>query len=304
MIVQLFKLRYFQIKRDLGFWIVIISIAFFYLSNSISETSLSYCIAFIGIVLFALYNYHINRKDLNFIRHYLNRPKLQVCINYNFLILPLSLALAIGVYWKYLFLVHLFVSLLSLINFRVRSFKFLFISKYISPANFEWISGIRRNFPALSLLILIALILSPVKLFGVVVLFLLNSVFLGFYNYCEPLLMLNPENLTAEIFLWKKVSFLTRMLLLINIPLLAINGIFNPEVIWFNLGFIFAFLLFAASTVYIKYANYKPNTPLRLSIDYLILTGSAVLIYLIPLSIFIYFSNKKKAILNLSYYLK
>lgn len=302
--MQLFKLRYFQIKRDLGIWIVIIAIASFYISKSVSETSLTYCMVFIGIVLFALYNYHINRKDLNFIRHYLNRPKLQVCINYNFLILPLSLALAFGVYWKYLFLVHLFVSLLSLINFRVRSFKFLFISKYISAANFEWISGIRRNFPALSLLILIALILSPVKLFGVVVLFLLNSVFLGFYNYCEPLLMLNPENLTAENFLKKKISFLIRMLLFINIPVLAINIIFNPEVLWFDLGFIFAFLLLAACTVYIKYANYQPNTSLRLSVDYLVLTGSVILIYLLPLSIFIYFSNKKKAINTLSFYIK
>ncbi len=302
--MQLFKLRYFQIKRDLGIWIVIIAIASFYISKSVSETSLTYCMVFIGIVLFALYNYHINRKDLNFIRHYLNHPKLQVCINYNFLILPLSLALAFGVYWKYLFLVHLFVSLLSLITFRTRSFKFLFISKYISPANFEWISGIRRNFPALSLLILIALILSPVKLFGVVVLFLLNSVFLGFYNYCEPLLMLNPENLTAENFLKKKISFLIRMLLFINIPVLAINIIFNPEVLWFDLGFIFAFLLLAACTVYIKYANYQPNTSLRLSVDYLVLTGSVILIYLLPLSIFIYFSNKKKAINTLSCYIK
>ena len=302
--MQLFKLRYFQIKRDLGYWILFIAIACFYLSKAISETSFVYCSAFIGIILFAIYTYHNNRKDLNFIFHYLYYPKLQTCINYNLLLLPLSFALATGIYWKYLFFIHLVVSLLSMMYFRVRSFKFLFISKYIAAGNFEWISGIRKNFPVLGLLVLIALILSPVKLFGVVALFLLNAVFLSFYNYFEPLLMLNPENLTAEIFLRKKIAFLIRMLLFINIPLLTINVIFNSEVIWFDLGFMLAFLLLGACTIYIKYANYKPNTPLRLSIDYLILIGSVLLIYLIPLSIFIYFSNKKKAIANLSNYIK
>lgn len=302
--VQLFKLRYFQIKRDLSYWVFIIAIIAFYVSKNITETSLGYCSVFAGLILFFLYNYHLNRKDFNFIKHYLNRPKIQVCINYNLLILPLSFALAFGIYWKYLFIVHLLVSLISFTDIKIQYFKFLFISKYVPSSHFEWISGLRKNLPALFFIFLLAIIFSPVKLFGIVALLLLNLLFLGFYNYFEPLIMLNPENLSAEVFLNKKVSFLSRVTLLLNAPLLLINTLFNPEVVWFNTGFMFAFLLLAASTVYIKYASYKPNTSMRLSIDFLILFSSILLPYLIPLGIFIYFSNKKKAIANLTNYLR
>jgi hypothetical protein len=302
--VQLFKLRYFQIKRDLSYWLIIIAIVTFYVSKSISETSLLHSLSLSAFILFLLFNYHINRKDLNFIIHYLKAPKLQICLNYNLLILPLSLAIATGIYCEYFFLIHLLVSLISFMELRIKFFKFDIITNYIPSAQFEWISGVRKNFASLCLLILLAIILSPVKLFGLAALFLLNSVFLSFYNFFEPLLMLNPENLSIDFFLRKKISFLISNILFINIPLLTINVIFNPEAIWFDLSFMFAFLLLAASTVYIKYANYKPNTSIKLSIDFLVLTISIFLIYLIPLSIYLFFSNKKKAITNLSYYLK
>jgi len=302
--VQLFRLRYFQIKRDLGYWIIIIAVACFYLSKTISETSQLNCQIFIGIVLFSLYNYHINRKDLNFIEHYLQAPKLQVCVNYNVLILPLSFALASDVYWKWIFFVHLFATLIGIFYVKLTSFKFLFIGKYISAPNFEWTAGVRKNFLTISVLLLIALILSPVKLFGVVALFILNFIFFSFYNYCEPLIMLNPEDLPVEVFLQKKIRFLIRTLLVINVPLLLVNCLFNPDIIWFNVGFMLAVLLLGACTVFIKYANYKPNTALRLNMDYLILTSSVVIFYLLPLGILIYISNKKKAIHNISNYIK
>ncbi|MES2679819.1 MAG: hypothetical protein V4635_08045 [Bacteroidota bacterium] len=298
--MQLLKLRYFQIKRDLSYWVIIIAAAVFYISREVSLLAPLQGVYFIGLISVLVYSYHLNRKDLNFLSKYFTRHKFQICINYNLLVLPASLAFVASPNWWLLFLLHFLVSLISVAGFKSRSFKLLFISRYIPAAHFEWISGVRKNFHLLCLLLVVTLILSPVKLFGLVALLLFNFIFLGFYNFFEPLVMLNPNHLLPKDFLRQKISFLSNILLCLNAPLLLINFLFNPEVLWFNLGFLFALLLLASCSVYIKYSNYRPNESLRVSVDFLVLTASIFFPYLIPLGLLIYFSSRKKAIANLA----
>lgn len=302
MIVQLIQLRAYQIKRDLSYWIIIIAVAAFYISKSISDYSLVYGVGLTGVVISSLYNYHLNRKDINFINKYLQRPKLQICFNYNLLIFPITFAMCLSQLWYLALLLQIAVSIVSQTTIRFSNLKLRFISKYIPSQHFEWITGTRKNFYLLCVLLLIAIVLSPVKLFGLVALFMFNLVIVGFYNFSEPVMMLNPQNLIPEIFLSKKITFLSGVLFAFNAPLLIINVLFHQEIIWFNVCFLFGFLLLAASSVYIKYSNYKPNEPGRFSIDYLALIASLFIPYLLPLGILIYFSSRKKAIANLSYY--
>ncbi len=302
MAVQLLKLRYFQARRDLSYWVLIIAAAVFYVSKEVSELPALQGLYYTGLVSLLLYSYHLNRKDLNFLAKYFKNHKMQICLNYNLLVLPVTTAFALSSNWWLALLLHLLVSLTGFSGFKSGSFKLLFVSRYIPASQFEWISGVRKNFLLLCLLLVLTLILSPVKLFGLVALLLFNFVFLGFYNFFEPLLMLNPENLLPRDFLRKKISFLSNVLLCVNLPLLFINFLFNQEVLWFNIGFLFALLLLASSSVYIKYANYRPNESLRVSIDFLVLTASIFLPYLIPLGLLICFSSRKKAIANLSNY--
>jgi hypothetical protein len=205
--VKLFTLRYLQIRRDLGYWTLIIAVAAFFIAREISAGSLLYCSLLAAALVFLLYNSHLGRKDLNFIENYLGRAKQQVAINYNLLVLPVSAGMLVNKYWLPALLLHFGVSLLVFTKAPRSLPRLAFIGRLIPAQQFEWISGVRTHFYSLVLLLLLAIVLSPVKLFGVMALFLLNSIFLGFYSTFEPLPMLNSCNLPAVDFLKQKVSF-------------------------------------------------------------------------------------------------
>jgi hypothetical protein len=293
--MQLLKLRYFQLKRDLGIWVLILAALAFLISNAVAENSKQYLLLF---CLAIVYNYHMQRRDLNFILKYFRAPRRQVAVNYNLLVLPVTAGMLLNAHYICSLALHGLVTLISLMNYKIRGPRLKFISRYIPPGHFEWISGLRKNF-FISFLIIPILILSPVKLFGLAGLFLLNVIFISFYGSCEPLSMLNPGNLTARDFLRQKTKFFTRIIIITNVPVLAINSFFNQDAAWFNAGFLAGFLLLSACSIYIKYSNYKPNQNLPFHIDYLILSGALLIPYLLPLAIIVYFNNRKKAIQNL-----
>lgn len=301
--MQLLKLRYFQLRRDLGIWVFIIALAAFYLCYTISSVSQLYSLAFTGAVALALYSCQLNRKDRSFIAHYLDKPRWQIPINYSILLSPFFLAFVIAGNWEHALTLCSLSTIISQLRPISSVQKFPFISRIIPPEQFEWISGVRKNFYLLVLLLLIAIVLSPVKFFGLVALFLVNMVFLGFYNFYEPLLMLNPSSLTIESFLKQKINYCIKTLLLINCPLLLVNMIFNFESAWFDLCFIFSVLLLASCTIYIKYAHYRPNDMQSFKVDFIILVAGVLIPYFLPLCIYVYYSNRKKAIINLSHYL-
>ncbi len=300
--MQLLKLRVLQLRRDLSYWVIIIGASSLYLSYSVSKVSQVYSLTLLGAASLFFYTYHARRKDLNFVSRYFTAPRLQICFNYNLIVLPLSLGCFLNGYFLYSLLFHFLISSIAFFDLKSYSLKLLFIGKYIPPQHFEWISGIRKNFHILFPLLLLAIVLSPVKLFGLVVLFIINTIFIDFYTSFEPLIMLNPGHHDLKEFLMQKINFFIKIILILNIPVLCINSIINPDALWFNVCFLMAFLLFASCSVFIKYAHYKPNDSLGFNLDFLILFSSVLMPYLLPLSVYIYFSNKKKALTNLSYY--
>lgn len=300
--MQLLKLRYFQLKRDLSYWVLLIAVAAFYIAKSVSEVSFFYCLALATSCVFMLSAYHLNRKDLHFINTYFAQPKKELLLNYSLLFLPVSVAMFINHYWLIAFGMHVCILLVVFLNLQLSSPKLGFITKLVPSAQFEWISGLRKNFYLLLPLILLAVFLSPVKFFDTVALFILNSIFVGFYAFFEPLVMLNPENLSSENFLKNKIIFSNKVLLFSSGPLLLVNSIFHPDIAWFNICFLAGFLFINSCSVYIKYANYKPNDEIRFHIDYLLLFASALIPFLLPISYMLTQSHKKKAIETLSYY--
>lgn len=299
--MQLLKLRYYQVKRDLGIWAILIAGGIFYFCLEFASDTDRNSYILIGIVLIAMYTYHANRNDRNFLSHYLKRPLLQVLVNYNFSIVPASLALIINHYPLNAFGLHLLVSCIAFINFRSSRQRLLFVNRFIPADQFEWISGLRKNFYQILVLLLLAIFLSPVKLFCLAALLLLNTIFLGFYTLHEPLLMLNPKFLSPEVFLNQKVNYLLKMIVIINTPLLLVNALFHPDSAWFSACFLIALILLGSCVVYIKYARYQPNLSQGFTIDQVILFGSLLFPYLLPLSLYLYYSNRKKAIAQLNY---
>lgn len=299
--MQLLQLRYFQYKRDLGWWFLIIAALVFYVTLSFSEGNPSRGLLVCGGIVLGLFSFHGQRRDLRFIRFYFERPLLQVVLVYQVLILPASLALAFNFQWLAVLALHGLVTLVCFVPSSLAPRKYLFLQRFVPAAQFEWLSGLRKNLMLVILLLAVAIFLSPVKLFGVAALFVLNSVLLSFYGISEPRVMLNPEYLEPEEFLRRKIRFLNRVLLWINVPLLLVNALVFPESAWFAALFLAAMLLVGSCMIYLKYANYQPNAPLGFHIDQVVLFAGLVLPYLLPLAVIIYFSNKKKAILRLQH---
>src|SRR5204863_4343842 len=115
----------------------------------------------------------------------------------------------------------------------------------------------------------------------------------------EPLSMLNTRNLAAVDFLREKNRFLTGMLLILNFLPLLVNSLFHQEALIFNACFLVGFHLLASISLFMKYASYEPGQSLPVQIDMLIVFFSVLVPYLLPLSIFIYYSKRKSAVTNL-----
>ena len=299
--MQLLKIRYLQAKRDLSYWVIIIAVALTYLSFSFASNNSQHNLLMIVIVFMAIAGFQNSRRDLNFITRYFGRTWLQTSINYNLSVLPISIGFILKGEWMYALLLHILI--LPFSKMRNNSSKLGFIHKFIPYEQFEWLSGLRTNFLFVLVLVIAVLFFSPVKLFAIVALFVFNTVLVGFYGYFEPRLMLNPQQYSIKKFLSTKVKFFVKIILITNLPILVINSVFNPNMAFFNLFFLLGFVLLAASSIYIKYASYKPNDSLGFNMDYLILMLSIILPYLLPISLFIYFSTRKKAHQNLLNYI-
>lgn len=301
--MQLLKIRYLQARRDLGYWVIIIAAAVSYLSYSFVSDDKQRNFTLLAIAFIAVAGFQNSRRDLNFITRYFGRTWLQTSLNYHLTVLPLSLGFILKGEWLYVLVLHASISFLPFMKIKGNSPKLNFIHSFIPKQQFEWLSGIRSNFPFLIILSIAVLFFSPVKLFAIAALFVFNGILISFYGFFEPRLMLNPEQVSIKKFISTKVNFFVKVILILNTPILIINAFFNPEVIYFNLFFLFGFVLLAATSVYIKYAAYKPNETLGFNMDYLILIISIILPYLLPISVFIYFSTRKKAYQNLLNYL-
>lgn len=300
--MQLLQLRFYQVKRDLGPWFVLIVVAALYFAFTISEDQALYGMALAGIVVVGIYSHHSNRRDLHFLKFYFHRPFLQIALNYQLLIMPVSLVFFLHQQWMNLLILHAAVGAVAFVRPRATTRRLLFISRFIPAEQFEWVSGLRSHFYSVLLLLLISCVFSPVKLFGLMALFLLNSVLLSFYATSEPILMLNPDFLSPGEFLRRKIKFLNRIVFFINTPLVLVNSFCHPESAWFCAGFLAGTFLLCSTTIYIKYANYRPNSSSMSSIDQLVLFAGLLIPYLLPLSVYLFYSNRRKAIETLQTY--
>ncbi|MFO0358163.1 MAG: hypothetical protein ACK50A_14515 [Sphingobacteriaceae bacterium] len=302
--VQLLKIRIAQIKRGyippLLIYLMLCVFVFYNSPGFDVQKSLVFAIS----TFFLIQQFHIKRSDLNFTKRYLNHHKLQIALNYNLIVLPITIGLCFVTSYAYSALIHFLVSSLPFIELSSKSKSYVFIGKIIPSAHFEWISGLRKNIYIILFILLFVLTLSPVKLFPIALLFLLNLIFMDFYSLYEPLTMLNPKNLSTKAFMDEKINFSCKVFTLINAPIIIINSFIHNDMITFNLLFFIGFMLMFINVIYIKYATYEPKETLRFHADQLLLTITAIVPYLIPISLYLLYSNRKKAYKNISNYLE
>jgi hypothetical protein len=151
--------------------------------------------------------------------------------------------------------------------------------------------------------ILIALILSSVKLFPLVALCFVNSSIMGFYTESESRQMLAANSFSPKEIMLQKIIFSIKIMMLINVPVVLINTFFNPDFLSINILFLLYSCLLIVFAVSCKYNAYKPNTSINsISIQFAFaFTGvihPALMILTALLTVYYY----QQAIKNLNYY--
>ncbi len=302
--MQLLKIRYYQLKRDLGILFFIIAFGFSGLSYFVFNHPQQVGIYFSGIVVFGFYNFHQKRCDKGFIQKHFSNPTQQIQIEYQLVLLTISIPALFSDYWYCFFALHLFVFLIPYLNIKPKSqIAYNFITRYFKN-DYIFISGIRKNFIALTIFLALAILLSPVKLFGLVALFLFNSSLFSFYDSNECVQLLQGSNQNPKQILYSVQASALKKMLLINVPLLLVNSIFNIDMIGFNLYFLIYNALILLTIISIKYSNYHfkiqgNQNQLKL----LILIIGLFIPYLSVLGLVYYFQSRTDSINNLKNYL-
>lgn len=301
---QLLKIRYFQLKRDLGFlFFVIVALAScvsFLVFNHQKQIGLYAA----GIAVYLFYNFHKNRRDIAFIAKHFERAKSQMLSEYQLFLLPVSISCLFTNYWYCFFVLHLFVLVIPFLNIKSKySFKFSFITRLFKD-DFIFISGVRRNLISLIILFLLALTLSPLKLFPLVALFLFNNVIFSFYEANESVQMLQASQHTPKQLMASLLNSGVKKMVLVNFPILLINSIFNPDLWMFNMYFFAYNVLILATVIALKYESYQyKNSVSNHQIKLIVMILGLFIPYLFPLAIIFYVQSRAGAIKNLSHYL-
>ncbi len=301
---QLLKIRYFQLKRDLGFLFFAIVAVAGAVSLLVFNHQKQVGIYAAGILVYLFYNFHKNRRDVAFIHKHFEKAKSQMVIEYQLFLLPFSVPCLFTDYWYCFFALHVFVLAIPFLNIKVKTtFKYSAITRYLEN-DYIFISGVRRNLMTLIVLCILALALSPLKLFPLVALFLFNNIIFSFYEVNESVQMLQANQQTPKQLMSSLLGSGVKKLVIINFPVLVINSIFNPDLWLFNMYFFAYNVLILATVIALKYENYQyRNTVNSFQIKLIILILGLFIPYLFPLAIVFYIQSRAGAIKNLNHYL-
>lgn len=302
--MQILKIRFYQFKRNLGVlffpMLALASIVSFFFFNHPKQ----YGYYAVGIILYLFYSFHKNRQDLLFVYKHFNSPQYQIVAEYQLFLLPLSVPVLFTTYWYCFIFLHMTVLAIPLIKLKSRlQLRFLFLSKCLKN-DYVFIAGVRKNFFILVILALAALLLSPLKLFPLIALFLLNMVLFSFYEINESVQMLQASHQSAARFLSEKSVTAASKLALLNMPVLTINTLFNNDLFLFNVYFLAYNLFMLVTVIGLKYSDYRykkagNNNQVKL----IIMVLGLFIPYLFPLIIIFYFQSRAEALKNLKFYL-
>lgn len=245
------------------------------------------------------------RKDKQFICKQLDKPHLQIFLEYLLLTLPFSITSLITQNW---FCFPLLLLVLICIPFLKFQFKhkavFKHLSSLIPASNFEWISGIRKQFLAFISLYLLALAFCWVRILPLFLLWFLTIIISSFYLENEPVHILREGNKSARKFLLDKLKInIKYILILYSLPVI-INAIFVREFLIVTLLFIPIQIALLCFAVNLKYCTYKPQTnQLGNNVAFSIVAMLSAMPYFLPIPVILVIAYFYRAENNLKTYL-
>lgn len=303
--MQLLRIRYYQIRRDLQFSFFLLVALVLWVSNRIYEPPAFYGWQYSALVIFILFSLQKGRRDLHFLFSHSQRPYFQLLAEYQLVLLMVSIPALFHQQYLYFGAIHATGCFLPLVKPRqTETLRFKFLGRWIPTSQYEWISGMRQQLIILLPLYLVALILSPVKLFPLVALWIINLSIQGFYIACEPVHVLHALNGTATDILKQKIRFALRLFALINGPVLVINLMVQRD------GFIpiLLFTIYSIAGICLaictKYSYYKPGDLQRGLAGHMVINNMVLFSpYLLPVPLLMLWRNWHKAVKNLQFYL-
>ncbi len=249
-----------------------------------------------GMVLLSVLALHLGRKDKVFVDRHMAGGYRNIFAEYLVLASPFSLPALFSPYpWLFALLMIGFFFIAKIkVDIRQRLW-FGFLSRWIAPRDFEWLSGVRKNLPVLVLFYIASLSLCWLRIAPLVPLWIVTVIIASFYGECEPLHILKAEPGRPGIVIRAKLRRHLLLLIALSLPILLLHVLFYPSLGLINLAFMIAQCLLLSFALLLKYATYRPDA---------ILTGNSLLLGLMAVAVLIPFLLPLPLLLNLRYYRK
>ena len=306
----LLKIRQIQAKRELnstgiGVLIVLGLLAFLiYAAYTVflKSPDAYYLTAFLFLVCVSVQSY---RNDKQFVYIHIRKPHLEMYSEYLLITFPFAVSSLFTENWFCFPTLAAALFLVPFLKFTIKQKTYLKnISSYIPAVDFEWISGLRRSFGFMIPLYLVALGLSWFRVFPLIILWSISVTIASFYTECEPLHILREGNFSSARLLKRKLFRMVKYILILQIPVLLINTIFNPEFWFLNLLFIPLQVSFLSYAVFLKYSFYEPNkNAIGNNVVLSLVSLGSIIPYFLPIPLLMAIFTYGKAKTNLKTYL-
>lgn len=257
-----------------------------------------------GIIILAVLALQVSRKDKIFIRRHMVGGVRNIALEYIVLMLPFTCTVLLSPHWWLFFLVQTaFVSIARITTAPGQQVWFGFLSTWIPPRDFEWLSGFRKNFLPLVLFYAAALGLCWLRIAPLVALWIITTIVTSFYIEGEPLHILKAESNSPAVMLRAKMRRHLSLLFVISLPVLLINTLLCPAMWWLNLAFLLTQGILLVFAILLKYTTYRPDS---LSSGNNLLLGmmsvSVLIPFLLLLPLLMSIRNYRRAVVNLKDY--
>lgn len=304
------RVRLHQIKRQLEslglgytlFLLVFLCAVIFYVFLAYLQKDKGLYVFSLTILILSWF--HISRNDKQFVYSQVDHPVQNTFAEYFIFMLPVTIPSLFTSHWFYFPLLILSFYVISniKINLKQRTM-FPHLSKIISPQNFEWLSGLRKNLISFLILFVLAAITSWIRILPLVFLCFIMLTVTSFYQECESLQILFASSPSPQKMLKQKIVSHTKFILIIFIPILIVNSVFNPDFILINVAFLLIQITILIFSILLKYTTYMPNENLKGNTVLLsAVTIGSLIPFFLPIPLIMCFRNYSKAIKNLNFY--
>ena len=275
------------------------------ISFSLHKEFLSSAYQFVFLLVLCL-GAQLNRSDKRFVYRNIMNPRLEMYLEYFALTFLFSMGVLFQGHWYFFFGFQILLMVVPHLSMEVSTERFYYnpMLKFIDASAFEFLSGVRRAFIVLVLFGLLAVGLAWVKLLPLVFLWLLNTSVVSFFGECEPIKILRSKPVSPMHFLKSKIMLYSKFVLIIFLPVLVINTIFNPEHWIVDILFLLVQLSLLAFAIINKYRCYEPNKNLDSnSVILSILSIGSIVPFFLPVPLIMSVVYFPRAINNLKRFL-